>query len=110
MAARLEPGGPIDQDHDTDHDQDQQTSSQLPGQRQRTTQAFPRDVYQANSTATREVFAFLSSRPWLQLDVVDIILATQYNRKDVVHAITVLHQAGRIASHLRDDRVCYSPT
>lgn len=69
-----------------------------------------RHAYQPSTAVTREVLAFLSSRPWLQLDAVDIILATEFTRKDVVHAITTLQQSGRIASHLRGDRVCYAVT
>ncbi|GLY33154.1 hypothetical protein [Kineosporia sp. NBRC 101731] len=56
----------------------------------------------------REVMTYLARRPWLQLDVVDIILGTQFDRDDVAHALIVLQQAGRIRSHLRGDRVCYS--
>lgn len=56
----------------------------------------------------REVMTYLARRPWLQLDVVDIILGTQFDRDDVAHALIVLQQTGRIRSHLRGDRVCYS--
>ncbi|GLY17782.1 hypothetical protein Kisp01_47960 [Kineosporia sp. NBRC 101677] len=56
----------------------------------------------------REVMSYLARRPWLQLDVVDIILGTQFDRDDVAHALIVLQQTGRIRSHLRGDRVCYS--
>ncbi|MBT0772171.1 hypothetical protein KIH74_24720 [Kineosporia sp. J2-2] len=56
----------------------------------------------------REVMTYLARRPWLQLDVVDIILGTQFDRDDVAHALMVLQQTGRIRSHLRGDRVCYS--
>ncbi|GAB3239304.1 hypothetical protein [Kineosporia babensis] len=66
-------------------------------------------VPNADRIATaRTVMTYLARRPWLQLDVVDIILGTQFDRDDVAHALIVLQQSGRISSHLRGDRVCYA--
>ncbi len=59
-------------------------------------------------TAATDVLALLSSRPWLALDLVDLVIATKLPWGDVLAALEALVHQGRVVLRQRDGRTCYS--
>ncbi len=54
-----------------------------------------------------QVKAVLASRPWLALDVADLVLATGLSRREVLIDLEALVQQGAAVMRARNGRVCY---